>query len=160
MATVIITIRERIASAPDGIELVCNNPSDVIQFDFDAEWETHVLKTARFSWQRKYIDVPFSGTEVNVPDVDKTNYVDVGVYADGLTSTPVKIAFKHSIKSTGGTPEAPSSNAYDQIIELINDNAVKGPSGDTPERGVDYWTESDIEAIKTHVETAILEGEW
>jgi len=160
MATVIITIKERIASAPDGIELVCNNPSDVIQFDFDAEWDAHVLKTARFSWQRKYIDVPFSGNEVNVPDVDKTNYVEVGVYADGLTSTPVKIPFKHSIKSLGGTVEAPSADAYDQIIELINDNAVKGPAGDTPERGVDYWTEADVAAIKAHVETTILEGEW
>ena len=160
MATVTITIRERIASAPEGIELVCNNPSDVIQFDFDVEWDAHVLKTARFSWQRKYVDVPFSGTEVNVPDIDKTNYVEVGVYADKLTSTPVRIPFKYSIKSTGGTAEAPSANAYDQIIELINDNAVKGPAGDTPERGVDYWTDADVAAIKAHVETTILEGEW
>ena len=160
MSKVIVTIRERIASVPDGTELVCNNPNDMIQFDFDGEWDGCVLKTARFSWQRKYIDVPFSGTEVNVPDIDKTKYVDVGVYANGITSTPVRIPFKYSIKSFGGSVTAPTNDAYDHIIELINAEAIKGPAGDTPERGVDYWTETDIAEIKTYVEDAILEGKW
>jgi len=160
MATVIMTIRERIASVPEGTELVCNNPSDIIQFDCDAEWAAHELKTARFSWQRKYVDVPFSGNSVNVPDIDKTNYVEVGIFADGLTSTAVKIPFKYSIKSTGGSADPPTQNAYDQIIQLINDNAVRGPEGYTPVRGKDYWTSADVAAIKAHVEEAILEGEW
>ena len=148
MATVTITIRERIASAPDGIELVCNNPSDVIQFDLDSEWDAHVMKTARFSWQRKYEDKPFSGYEVNVPDIDRTTSVEVGVFADDLTSTPVKIPYRHSIKSVGGTAEAPSTDVYDEIVQLINDGAVKGDDGYTPVRGTDYWTEDDVAEIQ------------
>ena len=35
-----------------------------------------------------------------------------------------------------------------------------GNDGYTPERGVDYWTADDIAAIKSYVDTAILEGEW
>ena len=160
MANVVITIRDKIASIPDGTELICNNPSDVIEFDFDEEWNAHELKTARFAWQRKHVNVPFSGNLVNVPDIDKTNSVEVGVYADDITSTAVKIPFRYSIKSVGSDPKPPQESEYDQIVSLINDNAVRGPEGYTPVRGDDYWTAEDIEAIKGYVEDAILEGEW
>lgn len=158
MAVVVITVRNRIATIPDGVELVCNNPSDVIQFDLDSEWDAHVLRTARFSWQRKYEDKPFSGNEVNVPDIDRTTSVEVGIFADDLTSTPVKIPYRYSIKSTGGTAEAPSTDVYDEIVQLINAGAVKGDAGYTPVRGIDYWTEDDVAEIQGYVEDAILEG--
>ena len=61
MATVVVTVKERIATIPSGVSLVCNNPSDVIQFNFDSEWNSVTLKTARFTWQRSYVDVPFTG---------------------------------------------------------------------------------------------------
>lgn len=61
MATVVVTVKERIATIPSGVSLVCNNPSDVIQFNFDSEWNSVTLKTARFTWQRSYVDVPFAG---------------------------------------------------------------------------------------------------
>ena len=160
MAIVVITVRNRIATIPEDVELVCNNPSDVIQFDLDSEWDEHVLKTARFSWQRKYEDKPFTGNEVNVPDIDKTTSVEVGVFADGLTSTPVKIPYKYSIKSTGGSADPPSEDVYDEIVQLINDGAVRGPAGYTPVRGTDYWTEDDVAEIQGYVEDAILEGKW
>lgn len=32
--------------------------------------------------------------------------------------------------------------------------------GYTPVRGVDYWTEEDIAAIKAYVDEAVLGGEW
>lgn len=35
-----------------------------------------------------------------------------------------------------------------------------GGSGNTPQRGVDYWTEEDIAAIRSYVEDAILNGRW
>ena len=62
MATITVTIKDRIATVPSGVSLVCNNPSDVIQFNFDSEWSTITLKTARFSWQRSYVDVPFQSS--------------------------------------------------------------------------------------------------
>lgn len=160
MAMIIVTVKERIASIPNGVSLVCNNPSDVIQFDFDSEWSSATLKTARFSWQRSYVDIPFTGNTVNVPDISKTNTVELGVYADGITSTPVKIPFKYSIKSVGGSVETPSADVYSQLVQMINDGAVKGPAGDTPVRGTDYWTEADIASIQDYCEEMILEGKW
>lgn len=35
-----------------------------------------------------------------------------------------------------------------------------GPAGGTPQRGVDYWTQADINTIKGYVDTAILGGAW
>ena len=160
MATVVVTIKERIASIPSGVELVCNNPSDVITFSFDSEWESRTAKTARFSWQRNYIDIPFSGDSVNVPDIDKTNAVEVGVYADGIASTPVKIPFKYSIKSSGSVSEAPRADIYSQLLEKINSGVLKGDPGYTPIRGTDYWTEADIAAMQDYCEEMILEGKW
>ena len=160
MATVTVTIKERVASVPNGVSLVCNNPSDIIQFNFDSEWDAYTLKTARFSWQRNYIDVPFSGNTVNVPDISKTNVVELGVYADGIASTAVKIPFKHSIKSVGGSVVEPSADVYSQIIQMINSDAIKGEDGYTPVRGTDYWTADDIAAIQAYCEEKILEGSW
>ena len=160
MATITVTVKERIASIPSGVSLVCNNPSDVIQFNFDSEWNSYTLKTARFSWQRNYIDVPFSGNTVNVPDISKTNVVELGVYADGITSTAVKVPFKPSIKSIGGSIAEPTTDVYDQIVQMVNTGAVKGDPGATPVRGTDYWTEADIASIQAYCEEMILEGKW
>ena len=160
MATITVTVKERIASIPSGVSLVCNNPSDVIQFNFDSEWSTITLKTARFSWQRSYVDVPFSGNTVNVPDISKTNVVELGVYADGIATTAVKIPFKHSIKSIGGSVAEPTADVYSQLVQMINAGAVKGEPGFTPVRGSDYWTEADIASVQAYCEEMILEGKW
>lgn len=160
MAQITITIANRIASAPNGVELVCNNPSDEIQFAFDSEWEAYQAKTARFAWQRYYIDVPFTGNTVNVPDIDKTNSVEIGVYADNIATTGVKIPFKHSIKSSGGTQAPPETNVYEELLNKINGGAIKGDPGYTPVRGTDYWTDADIASMQAYCEEMILEGKW
>ena len=160
MATVVVTVKERIATIPSGVSLVCNNPSDVIQFNFDSEWDSITLKTARFTWQRSYVDVPFSGNTVNVPDISKTNMVELGVYADGITSTAVKIPFKHSIKSIDGSVPEPSADVYSQLLQMINGGAIKGDPGYTPVRGTDYWTDADIASVQDYCEEMILEGKW
>lgn len=35
-----------------------------------------------------------------------------------------------------------------------------GLKGDTPVKGIDYWTATDIAEIKSYVDNAILGGEW
>lgn len=160
MATVTVTIKDRIATVPSGVSLVCNNPSDVIQFNFDSEWNSITLKTARFTWQRNYVDIPFTGNTVNVPDINKTNVVELGVYADGISSTAVKIPFKYSIKSIGGNVAEPTADVYSQIMQMINGDAIKGDDGYTPVRGTDYWTEADIASMQSYCEEMILEGKW
>ena len=82
----------------------------------------------------------------------------LGVYTDGITSTPVKIPFEYSIKSVGETVTAPASDVYSQLVQMISDGAVKGPAGHTPVRGADYWTEADIASIQDYCEEMSLEG--
>ena len=45
-------------------------------------------------------------------------------------------------------------------IETLESSGVGGGSGSAPVRGVDYWTEDDINAIKQYCEEVILGGEW
>lgn len=48
-------------------------------------------------------------------------------------------------------------------IGPIGPPGKRGPAGTegyTPIRGTDYWTDADIDAIKSYVDTAILGGEW
>ena len=35
-----------------------------------------------------------------------------------------------------------------------------GADGYTPVKGVDYWTQKDIEEIHSYIDDAILNGEW
>ena len=120
MAVHVIAINNRIASIGADAELICNNPTDTIRFEFDDEWSEHTTKTARFSWENRYIDVVFTGNEVKTPEIYRTNYVFVGVYADNITSTPVKIRCKYSIKCMGGIATVPVPDVYTQLLERIN----------------------------------------
>lgn len=121
MALVNIAIRDRIAIAPAGVELVCNNPTDSIRFDFDEEWSGVEGKTARFSWEGKYLEVSFIGDTVKVPEIYKTDYVYVGVYGVDITSTPVKLLCKRSILCHGDTVRAPLTDPfYEEFCDRIN----------------------------------------
>ena len=121
MAVVDITIKNRIASAPAGVELVCNNPTDTIHFNFDEEWNGVNEKTARFSWEGKYAEVSFVGDSVKVPEIYKTDYVFVGVYGVQIASTPVKVQCKRSILCYGDTVRAPLTDPfYEEFCERIN----------------------------------------
>ena len=125
LAIVDITIKDRIASVPAGIELVCNNPTDTIRFNFDDEWNGHDVKTARFTWEGNKIEIPFTGNEVKVPEIYRTNYVYVGVFTDGLTSTPAKVSCRYSIKCIGGNTLPPAPDVYAEIMRLFNEGSVE-----------------------------------
>lgn len=122
MAIVEIAINERIASAPAGIVLVCNNPTDTLRFTFDSEWASQSAKVARFEWGGRFIDVPFSGNEVKVPEITNTLYVNVGVYGDDIASTHVKLQCKRSILCLGDAERVPMDNTnFDQFMAAVNE---------------------------------------
>lgn len=129
MSTYVIDVNNRIASVSADVELVCNNPTDTIQFNFDDEWTGHTTKTARFAWEGRYIDVVLVGNEVQVPEIFRTKYVYVGVFADNITSTPVKLRCRYSIKCLGGSVDPPSQDVYEQIIWLLNNSSGGGGTG-------------------------------
>ena len=122
-----IKIKNKIASLIDPTDIfICDNNNYLIQFEFDEEWDSYPLKTARFIWANQYYDVLFTGNTVAAPAIEKNIPVSVGVYAGNLlVSRPVII---NSVKSilTGATTahSSLSSDVYNQIINLFNTLSV------------------------------------
>ena len=120
MALVNATIKNRITSVSDDVELVCNNPTDVIEIDFDEEWSGKTGFVARFEWNGKYFDVPFTGNKVQVPEISNTGWIMFGVYADNITAAPTKIKCKKSILCYGdGIRQVPANPFYDEFVERL-----------------------------------------
>lgn len=115
-----VTVINKIATylQRDG-DIVCGNKDYQITFAFDAEWDKYETKTARFIWNGKYWDQPFSGSVCPVPMIQKATFVIVGVYAGDLsTTTPATIPCRRSILCD--EPEI-----YDGCIEGLTEQAVE-----------------------------------
>lgn len=162
MKTINVTVRDKIASAVGDIVYICGNSDYIINFDFDAEWDAHDVKTARFVHNGTYTDVVFTGEQCAMPVIHKAYGIYVGVYAGDLrTTTPAHIPSVPSILSADGTPAEPPDDVYAQITALCEDalataNSVRndadtgkfnGAPGKTPVVGEDYFTEADKQAI-------------
>lgn len=98
-----ITIADKRATVVDKPVIVCGNSDYTIKFTFDAEWNEHSTKTARFVYiqgnETKYQDVEFTGTTVAVPVMSNIKEVRVGVFAGSqLASTPAVIPCEPSIR--------------------------------------------------------------
>ena len=128
MKEIHIRIKDRIASydLSEG-HVICDNNDYTIVFDFDEEWESYPLRTARFVTGGAYSDVPFSGTRCDMPKMENTELCAVGVYAGDLrTTTPAMIPCQKSIRSVGqASLPAPGDEIYDQILEQVNAAAVR-----------------------------------
>lgn len=139
MAIIDVVVRNRIAKIADDVELVCNNHTDVLQFSFDAEWDDYPYKTARFAWADAYIDVPFSGNQVQVPELSNVNYVYVGVYSEDLTTTPVRVRCKTSVLCLGDFLRNPPTNPfYDDFSERLEtvEKVIASGGGGTGSYGI------------------------
>lgn len=122
-----ISIKGKIARNIRGIadEYVCGNSDYFVEFDFDEEWNAFDAKTARFKYNDTYLDVVFSGNRVNVPVIENTHMVKVGVFAGNLhTTTSAVFMAKKSILCGSGVPAAPPDDVYNQIMELLNKGGV------------------------------------
>lgn len=121
MKTIKVTVRDKIALA-SAVEYVCGNSDFVVEFDFDAEWDAHDIKTARFVYNGTYTDVVFSGNQCPVPVISNTAAVKIGVFAGNLqTTTPAYVDAKKSILCENGAPADPPADVYNQIIDLANE---------------------------------------
>lgn len=54
----------------------------------------------------------------------------------------------------------PSKQGMNDDVPGVTLPIIKGDKGDSPVRGTDYWTASDIAEIKSYVDDAILGGAW
>ena len=128
-----ITVSNKVAeyAKRDGT-IVCGNSDYNIVFAFDSEWDAHPVRTARFIWNNKYVDVVFTGNTVAVPVVSDTTTLEVGVYAGTLaTTTPAEIACARSILCGGGVPTTPAPDVYTQILALLESGVTVGQRGDS-----------------------------
>ena len=105
MKTLRINVKDKIATffQRDGV-IVCGNKGYKLVFTFDEEWADCTTKTARFIWNGHYYDKQFTDNECEVPVLNDTTKVTVGVYAGDLkTTTPAEIPCLISIIC--GNPE-------------------------------------------------------
>lgn len=122
MKTLHVNVNNRIAvySRRNGA-VICGNSDYVIKFSFDAEWEAHPTKTARFIYNGIAIDKVFEGDTVAVPLIRNAELAAVGVFAGDLkTTTPALIPCVKSILCEDGLPPDPEPEVYVQIMEILN----------------------------------------
>lgn len=120
----IVTILNKIASCDNDVRIVCGNCDYEIEFNFDAEWEKHDVKTALFVVNGKAIPQVFRGNVCQVPVIQNTRVVEIGVFAgtidDGTlsTSTPALVGCIKGVTEYDDTIPPPEDNVYAQIVEM------------------------------------------
>lgn len=123
MKIIQIKVQNKIAKLCDDRDtIVCDNNDYVIRFDFDKEWGSQYIKTARFIFAGQYKDVVFNGTDCLVPIIRGADSVSVGVFAGDLKcTTPAVINCQRSILNAN-LPESPENydDVYAQLMALIN----------------------------------------
>lgn len=119
-------IRNRVIKCVDYDEqcLIGDNEDYNASFVFDNEW-SGLIKTARFIQNGKYVDQILSNDKCSIPvEVLKQGRLSVGVYADGMVTTPCEIYIRQSIKETNGAVAEPTPDVYSQIISMIENFKV------------------------------------
>lgn len=120
----IVTILNKIASCENDVRIVCGNCDYEIEFNFDAEWEKHDVKTALFVVNGKAIPQVFRGNVCQVPVIQNTRVVEIGVFAgtidDGTlsTSTPALVGCIKGVTEYDDTIPPPEDSVYAQIVEM------------------------------------------
>lgn len=165
-----IGVTNKVARADENHHIVCGNSDYKIQFSFDSEWDDYEVKIARFNFTRngvkEYINKVFTGVECDVPILSGVKAVEIGVYAGNLhTTTPCLLKCERSVLCDSGFPTEPPEGVYNEILEVCNEAVVtangvkqmadngefKGEKGDTPQKGVDYYTDEDREEFKNDI---------
>ena len=162
-----IDIADKVAKVIGAPIIVCGNDDYKVRFTFDAEWLSKTAKTARFKWtergENKHIDVPFTGSTVEVPVLSNITAVQIGVYADDLqTTTPARVPCVKSILCGSGTHASPTTDVYNQLIAMIEKAAVQTPVTLAVEdrnsgTSVSFWigTQAEYESLTETVDNCL-----
>lgn len=201
----VIEVRDKIATLKSkNFNLVGGNSDYDVVFDFDDDWQNYPTKTAVFVFGK---GVPvfqiFEGNVCKGVAINGATMCLIGAFAGDIkttTSAEVDCVYKSILDDANGTPEPPTEDVYNQIMDLLNKyieqggggsggsavsptveitpienghrvtitdingkhtfDVMNGANGKTPQKGVDYWTETDKAEMKAYVDEAILGGEW
>lgn len=168
----VIKIAQRIATG-ERKTVVCDNEDYAVRFDWDEEWDgTTPTMLVVCADGTTYTTEVKDGVAL-LPAV-RTTRIMVGL-TDGTrkATTGVQYSCIPSVKENSGIIVEPSKDVYDQLLEMYNsklsaadlpdavDSALAQAKesgtfdGRTPEKGVDYYTESDKEELVQAVVAAL-----
>ncbi|MBP3573852.1 MAG: hypothetical protein J6J71_04520 [Prevotella sp.] len=120
-----IEVRDKIATFKSkNFNLVGGNSDYDVVFDFDKDWEAYPKRTAVFVFGKgKPVYQLFEGNVCEGVAINDATMCLIGVFSgDLVTTTPAAVdcVYRSILDEANGTPEPPSENVYNQIIELIN----------------------------------------
>lgn len=114
-----IRVSNRIATWVGVDPIVCDNTNYIAVFEFDSEWDAHIVKTARFKMNGIPTDVVFEGNRCVIPSTNNNRVLQVGVFAgDIIVTTPALVPCKNSILCDSDGIGLPSEDVYKRIITL------------------------------------------
>ena len=130
MKEIKIQVRNKIASLVNKDEiLVCGNNDYLVNFDFDEEWDSSIVKTALFVFNEESVAIPFEGNSLNGAAIENSEICAIGCFSGDLkTTTPAFVKCLRSVRDIGSVPKPPSPDVYDQIMELLN-KYIQGGGG-------------------------------
>lgn len=126
-----IEVRNKIATLTSkDFTLVGGNSDYEVVFDFDEDWENHPTKTAVFVFGKdEAVYKVFEGNVCEGVAVNKTLMCLIGVFAgDMMTTTPARVdcVLRSILDEAGGTPQPPTEDVYNQIMDLLNKYIQQG----------------------------------
>lgn len=137
MPEIVVTVKNKMAVG-DGSVIVCNNSDYVVRFVLDSEWDALALRTMRIVYDSyTHTDIAFSGDTVALPTIIDRTSIGIGLYSGDIhTSTCAMFDCERSVMGKNSHAVAPpSSDVYNEIVEMINDGRLKGDKGDKGDPG-------------------------
>lgn len=128
MPIIRVQVKDKIAlNLTPNEKIVCRNSGYKVEFDFDEEWNENVTKTAFFVYNGLSIPVPFNGKVCEIPVLYNATVCKIGVEAGDIkTTTSAYVSCLKAITDEGGEiPAPPKEEAYNKIIELVNEVSVE-----------------------------------
>ncbi|MBQ3195933.1 MAG: hypothetical protein IJB65_05640 [Clostridia bacterium] len=145
MKTIIITVKEKIATAQEDAFIVCGNSDIKASFVFDGDWDDVGTKTAVFicsDGTAYYVEMVDDCC--SVPVLRGTSYVKVGVISSAVvTSTSALIPCKPAVTDDAENQGTIGQDQYETLCGIIDNRFPKGGTqGDilVKQSGADYDT--------------------
>ena len=156
MPEIVVTVKNKMAVG-DGSVIVCNNSDYVVRFALDSEWDALALRTMRIVYDSySHTDIAFSGDTVALPAIIDRTSIGIGLYSGDIhTSTCAMFDCERSVMGNNSHAVAPpSSDVYNEIVEMINDGRLKGDKGEDGTNGADGANGADGVTFTPSVDSA------
>lgn len=129
MTTIEIIVTNKIAVCASRY-VISANSDYCLKFNFDSQWNSVKVKTARILFDNKAYEVVFTGDAIVLPKIPPCKNLCVGVYSDTLATTAAEIGCVISAADLNSeTTIEFTESRYDQIIKMLSDLDLRQISG-------------------------------